>query len=84
MKELVKGNLKVIERKEGQIYIGKKQRKNGVFYDVLNHITKQEKMTEILLDLYWNKEQARLIIEYGIESKGQLRKEIEKKAEESE
>lgn len=51
---------------------------------VLNHITKQEKMTEILLDLYWNKEQARLIIEYGIESKGQLRKEIEKKAEESE
>jgi len=27
MKELVKGNLKVIERKEGQIYIGKKQRK---------------------------------------------------------
>lgn len=49
---------------------------------VLNHLTKQEKMIEILLDLYWNKEQARLIIEYGLESKKQLRKEIEKKAEE--
>lgn len=31
MKELVKENLKVIERKEGQIYIGKKQRKMEYF-----------------------------------------------------
>lgn len=47
-------------------------------------VDKQEKMIEILLDLYWNKEYPRLFLEYGLESKEQLKKEIEKKAEESE
>lgn len=53
MKELVKGNLKVIERKEGQIYIGKKQRKNGVFYKVsiFNARSLEEAMSYIDLDL---------------------------------
>lgn len=31
MKELVKGNLKVIEIKEGQIYEGKKLTRNGIW-----------------------------------------------------
>ena len=51
---------------------------------LLDITTKQEKMIEILLDLYWNKEYPRLFLEYGLESKEQLKKEIEKKAEESE
>ena len=31
-KELLKGKIKVIEVKENSIYIGKLQRKNGIFY----------------------------------------------------
>jgi len=57
---------------------------NNIISDYIDTTAKQEKMIEILLDLYWNKEQARLFIEYGLENKEQLRKEIEKKTEESE
>lgn len=57
---------------------------NNIISDYIDTTAKQEKMIEILLDLYWNKEYPRLFLEYGLEKKEQLRKEIEKKAEESE
>lgn len=55
---------------------------NNIISDYIDTTAKQDKMIEILLDLYWNKEQVRLLLEYGLESKEQLKKEIEKKAEE--
>lgn len=57
---------------------------NNIISDYIDVSAKQDKMIEILLDLYWNKEQVKLLLEYGLESKEQLKKEIEKKAEESE
>lgn len=46
MKELVKGNLKVIEIKEGHVYEGKKQTKNGIWrkYSRFNDLSLESAM----------------------------------------
>ena len=69
--------LKALKETKSDLYAA-----NNIISDYIDTTAKQDKMIEILLDIYWNKEYPRLFLEYGIESKEQLKKEIEKKAEE--